>query len=161
EDRLALDRPDLRPLLQQLRQARAGLARLTGNLPTPAGQKAWRERFEELEKEKESAEVKLAQASTAFRRLRQRRHLTAAEVARALPARPALVDLIEYTHGTPDPAKKGKWQWERRLLAFILLPGRDPARVPLGPALPVSRAVEAWRKPITADRVGSVDAAAA
>jgi CHAT domain-containing protein len=159
EERLALDQPDLRPLLRRLRQARAGLARLAAAPPTPAGVKHWRQRFDELEKEKEDLQVQLADASAEYRKLR--RQPTAAQVAKALPAGTALVDFLEYTHETPPAGKAGKGKAERRLLAFVLRPGRAPLRLDLGPSAPIGRAVRRWRKPLAATPPARPDEGAA
>jgi CHAT domain-containing protein/Flp pilus assembly protein TadD len=161
EDRLAQTNPDFRTHLEQLRQVRAGLAKLTATPAAPTGQPAWLKRFHELEEDKEKLELKLADLSKDYFRLRQRRQATADLVARALPDRAALVDFLEYRHFTPDPDKKGRWQWEPRLLAFVLLRDRPPVLVPLGPVKPITDAVAAWRQPLTASPPGPLDHKAA
>ncbi len=63
-----------------------------------------------------------------------------------LPADAALIDFLEYIHVRSDPAllKKGAWQVERRLAAFVTR--RDLLlRVDLGPAQAIHDAVNNWR----------------
>jgi CHAT domain-containing protein/tetratricopeptide (TPR) repeat protein len=154
EDRLALDQPDLRPLLDQLRLARTGLARLTASPPPPARQKEWLQRFRDLEADKEDAERKLAAASAAFRRLQQQRRAGAADVARVLPPGTVFVDFVEYIHGRPPAGKPGPFRGERRVLAVVLARDRKPRCVPLGTAEPIDRAVRAWREPMQPGQAG-------
>jgi CHAT domain-containing protein len=151
EERLALDQPALAPLLSELRFARAGLARLAANPPSVSGQKQWRQRFDELERQKEAIEVKLADASKDFQRLREHRHVNAEQVRAALPAGTVLLDLLRYTHLEPDPKRRGWWLEEDRLLAFVVAKGREPICVPLGPEAPIARLIAAWRAPLAAD----------
>jgi CHAT domain-containing protein/tetratricopeptide (TPR) repeat protein len=149
EERLAHDRPELQPLLAQLRLARAGLARLVNLRPgSKEEQAAWRQRFDRLEKEREDLEARLARRSAAFLREQKLRRVKAQQVCQALPPRTALVELVEYLHYLPPPQKKGPFQGEARLLALVLIKGQEPALVPLGPAEPVARAVEAWRRAV-------------
>jgi tetratricopeptide (TPR) repeat protein len=161
EDHLAHTNPDFRQHLEQLRQVRAGLAKLTATPPPPAGQHAWLKRFHELEEDKEQLELKLADISKDYFRLRQRRQATTDLVAKALPDHTALIDFTQYDHATPDPDKKGRWQVEQRLLAFVLLRDRPPVLVPLGPVQPIAEAVQAWRQPLTASPPGPLDQKAA
>jgi CHAT domain-containing protein/tetratricopeptide (TPR) repeat protein len=150
EDCLASDNPAFRDQLEQLRVVRAGLARLVANPPLPAAQPAWLKTFQDLEEQKEKLELKLAQLSQEFYRLRQRLQASPAQLARNLPQDAALVDFLEYNHGTPDPARKGHWRFQRRLLAFVLRRDGEPALMHLGPVEPIATAVQAWRLPITA-----------
>src|SRR5262249_27825227 len=150
--------PELAPLLNKLRQARAGLARLASHPPTAAGQRQWLERFRALEQDKDDLQARMARLSLRFRR---QRHLSPALVAGALPAGAALVDFLEYTHVPPRKGTKGAWDTERRLLAFVVRPGRAPVCVPLGAVAPVARAVQAWRKPFLTATGGAVDRDAA
>jgi CHAT domain-containing protein len=94
-------------------------------------------------------ELKLTGLSQEFFQLRQRRQVSAAQVARALPRDAALIDLLEYSHRTPNPDSKGRWRSERRLLAFVLRPGEGPVLVQLGASDPIATALQAWRQPIT------------
>jgi CHAT domain-containing protein len=162
EERLAGDRPALRPLIRRLREARAGLARLSANPPSPAGLTDWQKRFADLERRKDDLEAQLARASARFRTLRQRRTLTAAQVAKALPPRTALIDFLVYTHWQPSRTRKGIFEVEERLLAFVLRAGKDePVCVPLGGAAALDRLVRAWRRPLTAERPTQPDPALA
>jgi CHAT domain-containing protein len=51
-------------------------------------------------------------------------------------------------HGTPDPKQKGKWLWERRVVAFVLQRGKEVVRIELGAVQPIALAVAAWRRPM-------------
>jgi CHAT domain-containing protein/tetratricopeptide (TPR) repeat protein len=153
EERLAGDRPALQPLVRRLREARAGLARLSAIPPTPAGLEGWRRRFADLERRKDDLEARLARQSAPFRVLHQRRNLRHAEAAAALPPRTALIDFLVYEHWQPSRTTKGAFTTEGRLLAFLLTgPKKGPVCVDLGPAAPLERLVEAWRRPLTTER---------
>jgi CHAT domain-containing protein/tetratricopeptide (TPR) repeat protein len=145
EERLARDRPELRPGLEQLRLARASLARLANLLPASAQEQAsWRERFRRLEAEKEKLEVQLAQQSAPYLRWQQLRQVNPRKVSDALPPGTALLDFLEYDHWSPSTTKKGHRDGETRLLAFVLRRGREPALVALGPVAPIDKAMLAW-----------------
>ena len=53
--------------------------------------------------------------------------------------------MLEYTHSSPPPERKGKLKFERRLIAFVVRPDRPIARVELGPLAPIRAAIDAWR----------------
>jgi tetratricopeptide (TPR) repeat protein/CHAT domain-containing protein len=145
EEGAARGRPDLLPTLDQLRQTRAGLARLYQQQSANAAQKAhWLEQFQALEARKEQLEVDLAGASETYRRFRELHAATADQVAAALPPRTALLDFVQYIHYTPPPKGKGQFQQEERLLAFVLARSRPLACVPLGPADALDQAAQAW-----------------
>jgi CHAT domain-containing protein len=160
EDRFARDRPDLQLLLEELRQSRAGLAKVALTPPRTAQQQPdWLKRFRDLESRKERLEIRLAGASAAYRHLRERRHLTTGDVTRAVPPGTALVDYLVYRHYTPPSEAKGAGRVERRLVAFVVVHGGLPVYVPLGPAEPVDQAVQAWRRAIVRSRTPDADAA--
>jgi CHAT domain-containing protein len=162
EERLALDQPQLQPLLDELRQRRAGLARLARLTPATKEQQAdWRRRFDDMERRKEELETQLAQKSDSFRQYLGLRQATARQVADALPPRTALVEFLEYSHCGPPPEGKGKLKTEGRLLAFVLARGREPVCLQLGPAQPVAQAVRAWRRPLQSSPPGRLDDKAA
>jgi CHAT domain-containing protein/tetratricopeptide (TPR) repeat protein len=145
EEQLLRDNPALAPLLEQLRLKRAGLAHLSSHPPTPASLADWHQRYRELEREREEVEFRIAEQSAAFRTLRS---FNGKVVAAALPERAALVDLLDYTHRTPDPRSRGKWLLERRVVAFVLVKGKEVTRVELGAVGPIALAVAAWRRPM-------------
>jgi CHAT domain-containing protein len=64
---------------------------------------------------------------------------------------------LQYTHISPPPEHKGPWRQQTRLLAFVLVRGREPVCVYLGPAEAVDRAVQQWRRAVVQGR--SADAA--
>ena len=53
--------------------------------------------------------------------------------------------MLEYTHFSPPPERKGEMEVERRLVAFVVRPDRPIARVELGPLAPIRAAIDAWR----------------
>ena len=160
EDRLARDQPELKETLEQLDQARARLAHLAFTTP-PAGQRqAWRQQLDALRDRKENLEGDLARKSGAFRQVQQTRRLGAAEVAAALPAGIALVDLLDYVHYSPPEGGKGPLRRESRLVAFVLRRGQAPVLVPLGASRPIDEAVRAWRQALVAGTPEPMQAAA-
>jgi tetratricopeptide (TPR) repeat protein len=161
EDRLARDRPELRPTLTRLAGDRARLARLAFATPPEAGRQDWRRQFDALRERIEGLESDLAAQSAAFGQQRQGRGPGPDEVAAALPEDVALVDLLVYAHVNPPEGGKGPFREELRLLAFVLRRGRPVAVVPLGAARPVDEAVDAWRRALAGRRPGDVQAAAA
>jgi tetratricopeptide (TPR) repeat protein len=147
EERSARGRPDLQVPVERLRQVRAGLAQVARTPPARAEQRAdWLKRFGDLEGRKEALEIRLAEASAAYRHLRAEDHAKAGDVTRAVLAGAALVDFLEYQHWIPQPARKGHFRTERRLVAFVLTHDRPVVCVPLGPAEPVDQAVQDWRR---------------
>ena len=53
--------------------------------------------------------------------------------------------MLEYTHSSPPPERKGEPKRERRLIAFVVRPDRPIARVELGPLEPIRAAIDDWR----------------
>jgi hypothetical protein len=145
QEHLLRDNPELVPLLEQLRLKRASLAYLSSQPPTPTTLAQWRNRYRELDREREDLEFRLAQTSAAFRSLRSPE---VKAVAAAFPPRSALIDLLDYWHYSPDPRSPGKWLVERRLVAFVVVKDREVVRVELGAVEPIAQAVAAWRKPM-------------
>jgi CHAT domain-containing protein/Tfp pilus assembly protein PilF len=140
EQRLARPSPKLRPRLVELQQARAALAKLAAAPPSVEHLAAWRDRVAELEKLKEAAQADLAKDSKEYQQLVA--PPSAAAVSRTLPAGTALVEFVEY-----EAPVAGKWSKRSpQLVAFVLRPGKEPVRVPLGDAGPVNKAIDAWRK---------------
>jgi CHAT domain-containing protein/tetratricopeptide (TPR) repeat protein len=151
EEFLARDQPRLRPLFDELRQARAGLARLQSQVPaTTEQQKDWLERFREQERRKERAEADLARQSDTFRRFLGLRQAGAAEVCAALPADTVLIDFVFYRHATlrARPEGRNHWVGESRMLAFVLARGREVVCLPLGKADDIRQLVQDWREAV-------------
>jgi tetratricopeptide (TPR) repeat protein len=140
EEQLARDQPTLKPLLDELRLVRAGLARISRQTPaTKEQQKEWRQRFDALEKDKERLEVRLARRSEVFRRFQELRDASAQDVAAAVPPKAAFVDFLFYPHYTPPPEGKGKVRTETRLLAFVLTGGGIPSSFRSAPPGPLRK----------------------
>ena len=153
EERLAWQRPKLKPLLDRLTQTRTRLGTLYYTVPKPAQQETWRAQIDALTQEQEKLEVQLAQQADAFRQNQQRAELEPQQVRDTLPPATALVDFLVYKHPSPPEQKQkqakekqGVWKAEQRLLAFVVAPGQDVRAVPLGPVAPLEAAVEQWRQ---------------
>jgi tetratricopeptide (TPR) repeat protein len=103
-------------------------------------------RLRELGQRRDRLEEELAGRSAAYRRLLEQDRRGAAEVRIALPEGTALIDFLEYRHSSP-PAKGGTGLTvERRLLAFVMRPGRGKAAlVRLGGAEHLSNLIDEWR----------------
>ncbi|MBV8076029.1 MAG: CHAT domain-containing protein [Planctomycetaceae bacterium] len=87
----------------------------------------------------------LTRQSAEFRDARAKARRTPEQLQAALPCDVALIDVLEYTHLSPPPERKGELKRERRLIAFVIRADRPIARVELGPLKPVQEAIDAWR----------------
>jgi CHAT domain-containing protein len=154
--RLVRDRPELRPALEELASVRARLAHLAFTAPAPPQREAWLKQLGVLRERKEHVEAELARGSAAERAGKQASRFGPEEVAAALPAGTALVDMIVYTHFSPPPGGKGLFQRERRLLAFVVQGDRPVVRVELGKEKPIRDAVVAWRQALKDHRSEAV-----
>jgi CHAT domain-containing protein/tetratricopeptide (TPR) repeat protein len=157
--RHAQDDPALRRDFLRLEEVCRRLATLALGDP---GKVRLAERLAELERltgEKERLEERLSARSQAFGREKQRARLTPPALASALPAETALVDFLEYQRR--EVTGKGPPRSERRLLAFIVRPGRPVTRVELGEAGAIAERVDGWRKVLLGARAIRKDTHAA
>lgn len=144
EERIALEQPQLAPLLGQIRQARTALARISQSTPRdPKFHAQWVAALRTGEADKEKLETELALKSAAYRR---NRSVAPAEVVKALPADAAFVDLLAFAHITPVKGPRNRYNFDHRFLAFVLRRGREPIVIELGRAQPIEEVVTAWRK---------------
>jgi tetratricopeptide (TPR) repeat protein len=139
EARLVRDRPELRPALDELKGARARLARLAFTAPEPGRRDAWRAQLDALRERKEVLEEQIARIIATDRLETPSARVGPAEVAAALPGDTGLVELVGYSHRIPPGGGKGAWTSQRRLLAFVVRRGRPVACVALGEAPPIAR----------------------
>jgi CHAT domain-containing protein/Tfp pilus assembly protein PilF len=140
--------PEVERLVGQLQDTTRLLASLalTGDPSLDSSARSLRlAQLARLGERKDRLEAELARRSAEFRLLQAQRQLSSEALRGALPAGVALVDFLEYTHWSPSAAKKGAWQREGRLVAFVLRRDRPTARVELGPSRPVAGAVQVWR----------------
>ncbi|MBV8556038.1 MAG: hypothetical protein JO116_10775, partial [Planctomycetaceae bacterium] len=121
------------------------LATLALATPGPNQQDSWRRQVAVLTGLKDQLEAELTRQSTAFRAARAEARRSTEQLQAALPRDAALIDLLEYTHFSPPPERKGELKRERRLIAFVVRPERPIARVGLGPVAPIQAAIDAWR----------------
>jgi CHAT domain-containing protein/tetratricopeptide (TPR) repeat protein len=129
-----------RSLLAEVAGARVRLQRLTQQ-PVPTGTadepaRALRRAVGELEAKEEA----LARA-VGWKPILPKPE----QVAEALPADAALVDLIEYTHAEPPAKGRRRFDYKTRYAAFVVRHGAQPRRVELGPASEIEEALAAWR----------------
>jgi CHAT domain-containing protein len=151
EERLARDQPELRGIYEKLNQARAQIASLAFRTPGNEGQReAWTKQLDALRIEKENTERELALKSASYRQAKEAGRLSPSEIAALLPEGTALVDFFEYNHFSQPREGKGKFESERRLVAFVLRKGQAVAQIDLGPAKPINDAVTNWRRALNA-----------
>ena len=141
--RIAGRRSKLKPLVDKLRRASGRLAAALFAEPDRADPAAWRQQLTRLADEHDRLERQLAAAAG----VPPRAAVSPAALAAVLPEKCALVDVLEYGQFEPQQ-RDGQWLWnvDRRLVAFVVRPGRPLTKVDLGPSRPVADAVEDWRK---------------
>jgi tetratricopeptide (TPR) repeat protein len=143
--RLQRSHPELTAAFAQLDRVAGRLAALALAVPDPKRQAVFRQQIQELTEEKERLEGDLARQSAAFRQERETEKLTPAHLQAALPPDAALIDFLEYTHSSQYDKGKRQWQFDRRLAAFVVR--RDSIQqLDLGPAQPITEAIDRWRR---------------
>jgi CHAT domain-containing protein/Tfp pilus assembly protein PilF len=143
-------RPELKQSFEELREVSTRLANLSLASPDLKNAQARFEQIGELTNQKESLESKLAARSSEFGKFLEAARLSPAKQLQrfeaALPRQTALVDVLEYWHSSPPRGKTGGFDFERRLLAFVVRSNGQVHKVQLGPTQPIANAVAAWRE---------------
>jgi CHAT domain-containing protein len=138
---------DTADLAAQLRRARSALARrLLNPLSDPDEQ---REVVQQLTDAKEDLEKRIA-ARLRLAPQPAAPSNTPRQLALALPARSAFIDVYRYTDSGHDAPRQGAQGHNStlRYCAFIVLPGQSATRVELTAAAPIERAWADWRRAI-------------
>ena len=138
-------RPEVARAAAEWQSVVVRLATLALATPGPNQQDAWRRQLADLTERKDQLEEELTRQSAAFRAARAEARRTPEQLQAALPRDAALIDVLEYTHFSPPPERKGEMKFEDRLVAFVVRPDRPIARVELGPLAPIRAAIDAWR----------------
>ena len=117
-------------------------------MPPPEKQEAWGQQINQLTQRKEEVESELSQRSADFRKLRSESILTAGRLATQLPAKTALVDLLQFNRRIEDRKSDGSINihLEQRLAAFVLQHDQPVAMIDLGLVEPVNDAIQEWRE---------------
>jgi CHAT domain-containing protein/Tfp pilus assembly protein PilF len=143
-------KPELKPLCEELASVNTRLANLALAQPDPSHPENRLRELDALTQRKESLEEKLAARSSDFANARGAARLSAAQevplLQSVLPQRTVLVDVLEYWHCEPRTIQNGTLTFERRLVAFVARRKGDVKRVELGPTRKVTGAVENWRR---------------
>jgi CHAT domain-containing protein/Tfp pilus assembly protein PilF len=126
-------------------QTVAQLAALALGAPDPKKPEEWKARIEVLSQRKDKLEAELSRRDTGFREAQEVARRTPEQLQGALPKDAALIDFLVYIAFQPPTNRKGEFQRERRMLAFVVRSDRPAARVDLGPAAPIQKAIDAWR----------------
>jgi len=142
--RQVAQQPQLTSLFQQLQRVATQLASLARAAPNnPDKMSVWQDRLSDLRWKKETLEAKLADRSAAFRKAKE--SVTLPDVTAALPQNGTLVDFFEYSKAIPPAKQEGSWSHQRSLVAFVVSPSKPVRMFDLGPAEPVSQAIDTWR----------------
>jgi CHAT domain-containing protein len=125
-------------------------------LATPDPQKAqdWQARVAQLSRRKDDLETELALLDAGFRAERAKASRTPEQLQAALPSGTALVDLLVYIAYAPPARRASDFLAERRMVAFVVRPDRPIARVDLGLAAPIQKAIRDWRSVLVACKTG-------
>jgi CHAT domain-containing protein/Flp pilus assembly protein TadD len=145
QNRHVRQEPALAPLAGQLQALAVRLSTLSSATPHPKNAEAHRKALVRLTLEMEELEVELARRSDGFRQGQVQAKLGSADLAGSLASGAALVDFLEYSHSRLDPVNKGRFLYERRVVAFVIRKDAPTVRVDLALADDIAQAVEAWR----------------
>jgi CHAT domain-containing protein/Tfp pilus assembly protein PilF len=138
--------PRDRSLLDELRKARAQLARLvlSPRETTPA------QRQKEIDRLEEKAESLEAEISSLVAEFRAQSHpVTIAGIQSLIPADAALVEFAFYRPFDAKNQKPDEVFGEPRYIAYILRQGTEPQWVDLGGAGPLNHAINEWREALS------------
>jgi CHAT domain-containing protein len=123
----------------------AQLATLALGAPDPRKPEEWKARIEVLSLRKDKLEAELSRRDAGFREAQNVARRTPEQLQGALSKDAALIDFLVYTAFQPPANRKGEFQHERRMLAFVVRSDRPVTRVDLGPVAPIQKAIDAWR----------------
>jgi CHAT domain-containing protein/Tfp pilus assembly protein PilF len=152
--------PQTRALGEALRATRRDLAHL---LLTPAApDRSCQDMLRRLASRKEALERQLAQRRPARPEASHERRPGPADLAKCLPPKAVFIDLCcYYRHGRgSESAREEETRTGYDYVAFVIRPGRLVRRVELGPAVPIEKAVSAWRRALTEGQDAAAPAAA-
>jgi len=138
--------PALARMHQELAEANQQLAALSFGSDQSTNEEAHGPVLAKLSLRKDELERDLAAKSALFDRQRKAQRLSPAELKALLPAKVALVDLVEYEHAAYSSDAKQTVVRERRLAAFVLRSDADIVRIELGPAEPIEKLVDRCRE---------------
>jgi CHAT domain-containing protein/tetratricopeptide (TPR) repeat protein len=153
--RAARRHTELEPRFDELESVGIRLSTLALAGPKPNGRAVWERQIAELSNQKEALEADLSGKSAEFRQDQALLHMAPADFQKTLPPHVALVDFLEYTHSSAPRDGKGELADERRLVAFVVQKDRPIEQVDFGPAKPLARAVDNWRRAILSDAGGT------
>ncbi len=141
---------DLKPLFDELVSSSQELANQSQVIPKPAAVQSHRRRLAELSDRVERLQQDLAAKSAVFRSQQDQQRRTPSDIRRSLPHDAALVDFLEYTHYAPPDATGRQARYERRLVAFVVRPDEQVARIELGPLSAITDYIDSWRRKLGA-----------
>ena len=135
---LASSDQDVVALFQKLDDVTRQYANLVTRTIDPKAMTDLPKRLRVLDAERETLEVELARRTEAFRKIRQARQTTPADLQKALPADAVLVDFLVYQKRDPDK------KTVERLVAFVITP-KKIERLELGEMAPFTEAIDKYR----------------
>jgi CHAT domain-containing protein len=139
------DSPAAQAYAQLLEQTQL-LSNLSQMTPEPQQAAVHRQRMQDVHAQLESIQQQLSKVSESYRTAKSQRARTPAELAAALPARSALVDVIVFGQYQMPDAEHREVRWEEQITAFIIRPDQPVAWVFLGTAESMERAIADWRQ---------------
>jgi CHAT domain-containing protein/Tfp pilus assembly protein PilF len=139
------DDPEVASQTEEYARTVGELAVLALGAPDPKKPEEWKARIEVLSQCKDKLEAELSRQDAGFREAQEVASRTPEQLQRALPKDAALIDFLVYTAFQPPTNRKGKFQGEWRMLAFVVRSDRPVTQVDLGPVAPIQEAIDAWR----------------
>ncbi len=142
--------PQVRQTFQELARVRALLSRLTFTGPGRGGPEIYREKMEQLKKQKQALEATLSRLSQAYAVNLEMKRANATDLARSLPSGSVLLDFARidvFNFGPHNPAMKWK---PARYLAYILQAGAngETGLVDLGEAEIIDQKITAFKQAV-------------
>ena len=135
--------PQDQALFDQLKEARAQVARLVLGGPQKATPAQHQDQIKSLEAQIERLEAEISRSSGEFRA--QAQPVTTSAIQSAIPANAALIELYVYRPFNARYTKRDEQFGKPRYVAYILPSEGAIQWVDLGDAAAIDRAVEAWR----------------
>lgn len=135
-------KPELESTFRDWENLTGRLATLALQVPFPEDRDVWEMKVRDATNERNRLETQLTRAGAQVAVATT----TLSSLQGGLPAKTALVDLVEYNRRIPKPGSPGKWHEERSLAAFVVRKDQPVQRFELGAAKPITDQVDAWLK---------------